>query len=224
MAPKTHTAKFAASLALLVVIGALLFVSPVSAARLADSPAKPQPPTSSGSTGSSTSSNVSEVLAEGVFDLPVVQQPASDAGFVSTAKDTLTQFSLAAQYGNVGLLAHNYLSGQDFLQISLGQRVYLTFGDGHVERYWVSHMYQYEAVDPLSVTSDFIDLDTHQPLTAQQLFTKVYAGPKHLTLQTCITEGGNASAGRLFVIAEPEPADAVTNWSLYPLPVTGGSG
>jgi hypothetical protein len=64
-------------------------------------------------------------------------------------------------------------------------------------------MYGYQATDPSSVFSNFIDLDTGQRLSAGDLFAKMYEGTKHVTLQTCITERGNSTWGRLFVIAEP---------------------
>ena len=48
---------------------------------------------------------VTGIYVDGVFAFPVVQQPAGQPGFVSTAPDTLTQFGQAADYGSLGFLA-----------------------------------------------------------------------------------------------------------------------
>ena len=40
----------------------------------------------------------------------------------------------------------------------------------------ITKVYQYQATDPNSSTSDFIDLDTHQHLTDYQLFSKSLFG------------------------------------------------
>src|SRR4030067_805291 len=54
------------------------------------------------------------VYVPDVLGLPVGQQPGGSAGGVSTRLGGATQFSMAAQYGNVGCLAHNTLSGRAF--------------------------------------------------------------------------------------------------------------
>ncbi|MBI3738301.1 MAG: hypothetical protein HY258_04575, partial [Chloroflexi bacterium] len=142
--------------------------------------------------------------AENVFAIPVMQQPTYNAGYVSTNPNMVTEFSLAAQFGNVGLLAHNTLSGQYFSLLYVGQRIQLVYGDGRIEYFRVTHVYRYQAESPYSMNSNFIDLDTREYLTAYDLFNKVYKGSRHVTFQTCIAYNGNSSWGRLFVIAEPE--------------------
>jgi hypothetical protein len=122
----------------------------------------------------------------------------------------VTQFDLAAHYGNVGLLAHNYSSGQYFSLLAPGERVLLIYGNGRIEAFRITNVFRYQATVPFSVKSDFIDLDTHAYLTTSQLFTKVYKGARHVTFQTCIEHNDNLSWGRLFVLAEPEI-------SLYPI-------
>ena len=143
------------------------------------------------------------VYVDGVFAYPVVQQPGSNAGFVSKADNTLTQFGMASEFGNVGLLAHRDFSGQYFFELMPGMMIQLIYGDGHIEIFQVTQVYQYQATEPFSVYSDFIDLATLEYLTASALFTKVYMGSRHVTFQTCISQNGNSSWGRLFVIAEP---------------------
>ena len=143
---------------------------------------------------------VSEVLA-----LPVVQQPAGNAGYVSTEDDQLTQFGMAAQFGNVGLLAHNHLSGKFFSQLAAGQEVRLVYGNGRVEYFVITEVLQYQALQPTSLYSSFRNLNKDETLTAEQMFKRVYFGDRHVTFQTCIAKDGNPSWGRLFVIAQPKP-------------------
>lgn len=143
------------------------------------------------------------VYVKGEFTLPVIQQPGSNLGFVSTVQDTLTQFGLAAQYGNIGLLAHNYLAGTEFFDLSVGEKVYVFYGTRRIETYVVTEILKYQALDPYSPYSEFKDLATGATLTANDLFHKVYMGERHITFQTCIEQNGNSSWGRLFVIAEP---------------------
>jgi hypothetical protein len=110
---------------------------------------------------------------------------------------------MVTQYGNVALLAHNYLSGEYFSQLTPGMRMELVYGDGRIDTFQVSRVYRFRAINPTSATSDFFDLDTQATITASALFTKVYTGSRHVTFQTCISQDGNTSWGRLFVIAEP---------------------
>lgn len=205
MAPKTFARRVAASLALLAVIGAAVLPYPVAAAPLGASRLLPDLRTFRASVQDGAADELRGVYADGIFAVPVEQQPASNPAFVSPIADSVTRFRLAAQFGNVGLLAHNFLTGQYFFEFAGGERISLIYGDGRIETYQVSRIYQYQATDPSSPTSNFIDLDTNKHLSASELFTKVYRGPKHLVLQTCIAKNLNDSWGRLFIIAEPAP-------------------
>jgi hypothetical protein len=144
------------------------------------------------------------VYVPGVLALPIVQQPVGNPGFVSQKNDEVTQFKMAAEAGIVGLLAHNYLSGAIFTNLSIGQEVRLIYGDGAVEYFEIDQILQYQALQPFSPNSEFRDLETNVTITAEQLFGKVYRGEKHVTFQTCIDANGNSSWGRLFVIAQPK--------------------
>jgi hypothetical protein len=144
------------------------------------------------------------VYAAGVLALPVVQQPANNAGYVSSKDGEATQFRMASQFGNIGLLAHNHLSGRSFSQIAVGQEIHLVYGDGRVETYVVTEVLKYQALRPNSPYSDFRNLKDDKTLTAEQMFKRVYFGNKHVTFQTCIEKDGNLSWGRLFVIAIPK--------------------
>ena len=147
---------------------------------------------------------LSGVYVSHVLALPIVQQPADDPYYVSSHDGEATQFSIASQYGNIGLLAHNNLSGKSFSKLSVGQEVELVYGDGRVEDFIVTKVLRFQALQPQSQQSSFLDLDNSETLSANQMFNRVYAGSRHLTFQTCIKANGNASWGRLFVVATPK--------------------
>lgn len=144
------------------------------------------------------------VYVPGVLAFPIVQQPASNANYVSSDDGTITQFNMAAQYGNVGLLAHNYLSGRFFFDLALGQEVRLVYGDGKVETFVITQILKYQALQPSSPYSSFRGLENNDTLTAAQMFQKAYLGDRHVTFQTCIEAYGNSSWGRIFVVAKPK--------------------
>ena len=140
-----------------------------------------------------------------VKDLPVVQQPAGNTNYVSENDGEVTQFSAVTPHGNIVLLAHNYLSGQSFSKLAIGQEVLLVYEDGKAEEFIVTEILRYQALDPKSPYSSFQNLnDKDEVLTVGQMFDRAYLGKRHLTLQTCIAAEGNASWGRLFVIASPK--------------------
>ncbi len=134
----------------------------------------------------------------------VTQQPSDQPGYVSSDSDVLTQFAMASQYGSIGLLAHNYLAGRSFFNLEAGDILILIYGDGHQEYYQIQAINQYQALEPNSPYSSFIDLDspaTTIPVT--ELFNTIYNAHSRLVLQTCIEANNEPSWGRLFVIAEP---------------------
>jgi hypothetical protein len=143
------------------------------------------------------------VYVPNVLELPVIQQPADDPYYVSNRNGEATQFSMASQYGNIGLLAHNTLSGKTFSQLAVGQEVSLVYGDGRVEYFVIKQVLRFQALQPTSVSSSFRNLDRDETLSAGEMFNRAYAGERRLVFQTCIEAQGNASWGRLFVIASP---------------------
>ena len=144
------------------------------------------------------------VYVSHVLELPVVQQPEDEPYYVSPHDGEVTQFATASQYGNIGLLAHNNLSGKFFSQLSVGQEVQLLYGDGSIEKFVITEVLHFQALQPQSQQSSFLSLDTSETLSANQMFNRVYAGGHHLTFQTCIKANGNMSWGRLFVVATPQ--------------------
>lgn len=143
------------------------------------------------------------VYVPNVLALPVVQQPAGNPSHVSRRNGQATQFSMAAEYDNVGLLAHNTLSGRFFSGLAIGQEVRLIYGSGKVEYFIVTEILRYQALQPASPYSDFRDLHGGGLISAGELFKRVYTGERHVTFQTCIEAEGNLSWGRLFILAKP---------------------
>ena len=138
-----------------------------------------------------------------LLSAPVVQQPAGVDGFISPWQNVVTQFGFASKLGSTGLLAHNDLAGKSFALLHKGQEFYLIYGDGKIAAFVVSEILQYQALEPSSPSSSFTDLGNNKILTSSELFTKIYAHPGRVVLQTCISAENSPTWGRLFVIAEP---------------------
>ena len=145
------------------------------------------------------------VYVEDVLSLRVVQQPSSDAAYVSTLPNTATYFSMVRNItGNTGLLAHNYLAGAYFFNLSPGQLVTLIYGDGSTDEYVVSNVDEFQALNPSSPTSNFVSLSSGETLSSTDLFYRVFGGGTRTTFQTCIALGNENAWGRIFVIAPLE--------------------
>jgi hypothetical protein len=150
-------------------------------------------------------SQVVGVYVDEVMVLKVVQQPTDNPAYVSTLEDTATYFAMVEEItGNTGLLAHNYLAGIYYYDLQPGQIVMLIYGDGSTEEYIVSESDEFQALNPESATSSFVDLSTGETLTSTDLFYRVYGGSSRTTFQTCIAQGSEDSWGRLFVISPQE--------------------
>ena len=147
--------------------------------------------------------NVSGVYLGDNRYLRVVQQPNGRPEFVSGVSGVATSFQLASRYGTIGLIAHNYLGGRFFLDVKEGDNIHVLDGYGRSRCYRVMRIRQFQALEPRSPRSRFIDLDTHQTATASEVFREIYTGEHHLVLQTCIEKGQIKEWGRQFVIAEP---------------------
>ncbi len=143
------------------------------------------------------------VYVQDLLAARIIQQPKGSPEYVSPRGNIVTQFSDATQYRSTGLLAHNYLAGAVFHTLQKGQSVQLIYGDGHHAEFVVEEMLQYQALNPKSPTSDFIDLSSGERLSAAKLFPIAYNHPGSIIFQTCINAEGNKSWGRLFVIAIP---------------------
>jgi len=144
------------------------------------------------------------VYAPGTFALPIVQQPEGNPGFVSSSAEVATQFGLAEDYGSLGFLAHNTLSGAHFFDLRSGQTILVIYGDGSISSFLVAENLSYQALTPNSPYSRFRDLDQqNDELSSTDLFNRVYAEEGQVVFQTCIAANGNVNWGRYFVIAVP---------------------
>jgi hypothetical protein len=203
----------------IILLGAFILAAALPAPVSADEPAPKSLPALSEFIRSVADGNAGVlrgVYAAGVMAYPVVQQPAGNPAFVSNNPSSVTQFQMAADMGNIGLLAHNYFGGASFFDLKEGDVIFLVYGDGTTQAFLVEDIQRYQALDPLSPYSDFVDLETREALTAAALFQKVYQGEFHLTLQTCIANEGDLNWGRLFIIARPvgeKAADSLHNYN-----------
>lgn len=145
---------------------------------------------------------VTGVFVNDVLAYPVVQQPSGNAGYVSTEDDVVTQFSTSSRFGTVGILAHNFLAGTAFFDLSIDQDVYVVFGNGSTDHYVIRDIRRLQALQPTSPYSTFVDLETNATYTSTDVFYDIYGNSGMLVLQTCIANEGIDSWGRLFVIAE----------------------
>jgi hypothetical protein len=124
------------------------------------------------------------IYVQNVMAYEIKRQPSGYPGYVTSETNTVTHFKMASQFGIIGLLAHNHLAGANFSTLKVGDVITLVYGDGHTQNFYVEEILEYQATHPLSPYSNFIDLDTEEFLTAENLFNKVYRGDFHVTLQT----------------------------------------
>jgi hypothetical protein len=214
MTLNTHIKRTTRSASLLLAILASLFYNPVATQALGNIVALPTLADFSKAVQNGNAKVLRGVYIEDLFALPISQQPSGNAAFVSTNIGEVTQFGMAARYGNVGLLAHNHLSGKLFSDLAIGQQVRLVYGDGKIETFVITEILRYQALQPASPYSSFHNIDNKdETISADQMFRRVYLGDRHVTFQTCIDSYGNSSWGRLFVIAVPRSDYLNLGWS-----------
>ncbi len=150
---------------------------------------------------------INGVYIPGVMAEKVVQQSANNPGYVSPVEGVVTQFRMAMSYGVIGLLAHDNLAGENFINMQVGQEVQIIYGDGKISYYTIRSINSYQALDSHSTSSNFVDLNTGIVYTAAKIFSTYYQGGDQVTFQTCIAKDGDLSWGRLFVTATPSSPD-----------------
>jgi len=151
------------------------------------------------------------VYVESLLSFPVIQQPDGNNGYVSNDAGVVTQYRSAAKYGTIGLLAHNNLAGINFSLLAKGQRIDIVYGNGRIIEYEVTSIYRYQALQPNSGTSPFVNQDDGKTYTAWDVFQLVYTGGDHVVFQTCIESDGILNWGRLFIIATPVQESDLVN-------------
>ncbi len=141
---------------------------------------------------------------DNILALQVVYQPSSNPSFVSTTDEVATFFLLPWQKaGNYGFLAHNYLAGKYFFNLKVGDIITVVWGTGDYEDFEITQIKDFQALQPNNPYTNFIDLETGEQLSVNQVFIEVYMGDFHTTLQTCIAAESSSEWGRLFTIAPP---------------------
>ena len=160
------------------------------------------------------------IYVRDIMALPVQQQPPGDPSYVASEHNLLTEFTMPKRYGAVGILAHNYLSGSRFSQLTPGTEIVVVFGDGRIARYTVTGSESYQALDPNSPVSDFVHPSdpTRRVLTSSEMFQRVYTRPNQIVFQTCVEAFGDPSWGRIFITAE---ASGPIELSIPPLSMPG---
>lgn len=143
------------------------------------------------------------IYSEGTLAFQVSGQPSGNAGYVTSNASEVTRFGLASQYGSKGFLAHNYLAGANFFKLSNGDIITLVYGDGSTQDYRIQAVRSFQALQPNSPQSNFVDLNNGGNLSASDLFYDIYNSDNPVVLQTCIANEGISTWGRLFVIAVP---------------------
>lgn len=204
MTLKIQTTRSIRSTTLLVTFLISLFYNPLTTRALGNVVTLPTLADFSKSVQNGKADVLRGVYVNDVLALPIVQQPLGNAGYVSGNDGEITQFGMAAKFGNIGLLAHNHLAGKSFSQLVVGQEVRLVYGDGRTESFIITEVLSYQALQPTSPYSSFRSLSQDETLSAEQMFKRVYFGDRHVTFQTCIAADGNSSWGRLFIIAVPK--------------------
>ncbi len=144
------------------------------------------------------------VYVADVLALKVVSYPAGNPLSVTALPGYVTQSCGIEHCPSVGLLAHNFLAGALFSRLSPNEEVTLIYGDGSAQRFRVSKIKRFQALNPTDPYSEFVDLDKgSQELSSTDVFNQTFGVGRQVVFQTCISANGNLSWGRLFVIADP---------------------
>jgi hypothetical protein len=143
------------------------------------------------------------LYAANLMSFWVVQQPVGKDSYISPTSNVATQFRAVSHNNSIGMLAHNFAAGAAFARLKIGDRISVIYGDGNVKGFKVAEIRRYQALQPDSTSSSFMDLASHDVYSTDQIFSTIYGGKTHLTLQTCITRGTTDTWGRLFVLAYP---------------------
>lgn len=140
------------------------------------------------------------------FAFPIVEQPTDSPAWIDEGDHVLTHFSLATGVGSIGLLAHYEHAGKSFYALEPDDLVYLVYGDGKTHAYRVTEILYYKAIDPKNASTRFLSLADQTEYSQKEVFDTVYDLPGRLVLQTCLVGDSINTWGRMFVIAEEEPA------------------
>jgi len=117
-------------------------------------------------------------IAGPTFDLAVVQQ--ADEHDIPASDGVVAQYLWATKYSTLGFMAHDYLAGAHFYNLSIGDMLIVTMADGEQENYRVSsiQIFGHNA----NRTEFYRDGATY---STAEYFNMIYTGARHVILQTC---------------------------------------
>ncbi len=191
--------------ALFGVVTVLFTVAPAFAAKNVSLPvaeAKSELTTFVDSVRNGNADQVVGIYVEDKIAMPMVQQLEGDHAFISSLPNTVTQFGLPADYGVLGVLAHNTEAGADFYSLEEGDVVFAVYGDGTLNRYQIENSEVWQAFNPHDpYNGSFESVETQETVSLRDLFMDTYTTPDTLVFQTCFAQGDNSEWGRLFITA-----------------------
>lgn len=130
----------------------------------------------------------------------IVEQPQGKPAYVSPNEGELTHFGMPQN--NYGLLAHKGKAGKKFSELKVGDVLYGNRSSKQGKKV-VKEIREYQALQPDSPYSAFVDLATNKQYSADELYRDIYDNGKgKMILQTCIDKDNNPTWGRMFIIAE----------------------
>lgn len=111
---------------------------------------------------------------------------------------TITQFSAAKE--SIGLLAHSYQEGENFMRLDIGDTIYL---NESAPGYRVVEIQRYHRDHPVTPTQGGTDLITGEHYTVGEIFGRTYGRAGYLVLQTCLETYNDNQWGLIFFLAKP---------------------
>ena len=142
-----------------------------------------------------------EIIAVHVEVWDVLDHGVVQSGHEAPLSELIGQFDVAARRQNIGLIAHNHLSGGKFFRLWPGMLVRATLADGSSQLFEIYSLSSYQASNPNDYSQPFVDLATGDSLRPIELFDRAYR-PNELTFQTCIEVDGVPTWGVFFAHAK----------------------
>jgi hypothetical protein len=133
----------------------------------------------------------------------IISQPEGNDRYVSSQRDELTLYEPALQNGVTGLLAHNYLAGAQFYELTVGQILWVFYTPHKAQAYEITTATSYQRLRQPESSDTYVRLDNQQELSTAAVFGEYYSGDHRLVLQTCLEKEGDRSWGLFFVVAKP---------------------
>ena len=128
------------------------------------------------------------VYAPGAFNFEIVGQESDYEVTLQNGAVSLFEGPFI-DYGVVGLLGHDFLSGGEFYELERGDRLIMWLEGGGLEAYQITEIWRFQAVGLDYPFQALADLETGSVLSEEEVFEAMYRRPGGLVLQTCIDGG-----------------------------------